>query len=87
VLGIMQFHDLAIAHIPDEMRDALLLKGLSVFLPSPEDTGAQFGVRIGGDVGRLVSMPTRSRKPRMSPACVCGSYPDSGASDCPWLAA
>jgi hypothetical protein len=36
------------------MRDALLLKGPSIVLPSPEEAGAQFGVRINGDVGGLV---------------------------------
>jgi hypothetical protein len=54
VLGIMQLNQFTLSHVANEMRDALLLKGRSIVLPSPEEAGAQFGVRINGDVGGLL---------------------------------
>jgi hypothetical protein len=40
VLGVMQLNHLALSHVANKMRDALLLKRLSVLLPSPEKAGA-----------------------------------------------
>ena len=64
VLGVMQLDHLAPAQVASEMRDALLLKRFSVILPSPEEASPQFGVRIDGDVGRLVD-----DEERQSPGC------------------
>ena len=55
---------LAPAQVASEMRDALLLKRFSVILPSPEEATPQFGVRIDGDVRRLVD-----DEERQSPGC------------------
>ena len=39
VLGVTQLNHLALSHVASEMRDALMLKRLSVLLPSLEEAG------------------------------------------------